>query len=68
MPVIDSFYAPPQGDKLAVWLAEAGEEKTVVQIGKMVKAAMGIDQEQTIQFNIHNEEKARYSGQNKLFV
>ena len=44
-----------KGDKLAVWLAEAGEEKTVVQIGKMVKAAMGIDQEQTIQFNRSEE-------------
>merc|ERR1712212_699524 len=47
-----------KGDKLAVWLADAGQPDGITRIGKMIKERLGIDPDQTIGFNIHNEEKA----------
>jgi len=59
-----------KGDKLAVWLADASQQDSLVRIGKMIKERLGIDPEQTIGFNIHNEEKARpgSSIKKKFFV
>jgi len=59
-----------KGDKLAVWLADASQEDSVVRIGKMVKERLGVDPDQTIGFNIHNEEKVRNgsSFRKKIFV
>jgi len=59
-----------KGDKLAVWLADASQQDSIVRIGKMIKERLGIDPEQTIGFNIHNEEKARpgSSTKKKFFV
>lgn len=59
-----------KGDKLAVWLADASQEDSVVRIGKMVKERLGVDPDQTIGFNIHNEEKVRNgsSFKKKIFV
>merc|ERR1712200_286649 len=44
---------------LAVWLADASQPDSILRIGKMIKERLNIDPEQTIGFNIHNEEKAR---------
>jgi len=59
-----------KGDKLAVWLADAGQPDGILRIGKMIKERLGIDPEQTIGFNIHNEEKAatRSANKKKFFV
>ena len=59
-----------KGDKLAVWLADASQPDSILRIGKMIKERLGIDPEQTIGFNIHNEEKARpgSSAKKKFFV
>merc|ERR1712227_724226 len=59
-----------KGDKLAVWLADAGQPDGILRIGKMIKERLGIDPEQTIGFNIHNEEKAaaRNAKTKKFFV
>jgi len=54
-----------KGDKLAVWLADASQSDSILRIGKMVKERLGIDPEQTIGFNIHNEEKMRPSSSSK---
>jgi len=54
-----------KGDKLAVWLADASQSDSILRIGKMVKERLGIDPEQTIGFNIHNEEKTRPSSSSK---
>jgi len=48
-----------KGDKLAVWLADASQPDSILRIGKMIKERLGIDPEQTVGFNIHNEEKLR---------
>ena len=42
-----------------MWLADASQPDSILRIGKMIKERLGIDPEQTIGFNIHNEEKAR---------
>jgi len=59
-----------KGDKLAVWLADASQPESVLRIGKMIKERLGIDPEQTVSFNIHNEEKVRpgSSSKRKLYV
>jgi len=59
-----------KGDKLAVWLADAGQPDGITRIGKMIKERLGIDPDQTIGFNIHNEEKAaaRNAKTKKFFV
>jgi len=59
-----------KGDKLAVWLADAGQPDGILRIGKMIKERLGIDPDQTIGFNIHNEEKAaaRNAKTKKFFV
>jgi len=59
-----------KGDKLAVWLADAGQPDGILRIGKMIKERLGIDPEQTIGFNIHNEEKqaTRSANKKKFFV
>ena len=60
-----------KGDKLAVWLADASQPDSILRIGKMIKERLNIDPDQTIGFNIHNEEKARPSSsakKSKLFV
>merc|ERR1719357_1307508 len=59
-----------KGDKLAVWLADASQPDGITRIGKMIKERLGIDPEQTIGFNIHNEEKAaaRNATKKKFFV
>ena len=54
-----------KGDKLAVWLADASQSESILGIGKMIKERLGIDPEQTIGFNIHNEEKMRPSSSSK---
>ena len=58
-----------KGDKLAVWLTDA-QSDAVLKIGKIIKERLGIDPEQTIGFNIHNEEKMRPSSsyKRKFFV
>ena len=59
-----------KGDKLAVWLADAAQPDGITRIGKMIKERLGIDPDQTIGFNIHNEEKAaaRNAKTKKFFV
>merc|ERR1712198_594098 len=59
-----------KGDKLAVWLADASQPDSILRIGKMIKERLGIDPDQTIGFNIHNEEKAaaRNAKTKKFFV
>merc|ERR1711970_1297358 len=59
-----------KGDKLAVWLADASQPDGILRIGKMIKERLGIDPDQTIGFNIHNEEKAaaRNAKTKKFFV
>ena len=57
-----------KGDKLAVWLADAGEEESVLYIGRMIKKKLMIEQDQTIQFSVHNEEKARMAGIKKICI
>jgi len=59
-----------KGDKLAVWLADAGQPDGILRIGKMIKERLGIDPDQTIGFNIHNEEKqaSRSVSKKKFFV
>ena len=59
-----------KGDKLAVWLADASQPDSILRIGKMIKERLNIDPEQTIGFNIHNEEKAaaRNAKTKKFFV
>ena len=54
-----------KGDKLAIWLADASQPDGILRIGKMIKERLGIDPEQTIGFNIHNEEKARPGSSTK---
>merc|ERR1712038_2208315 len=54
-----------KGDKLAVWLADASQPDSILRIGKTIKERLGIDPEQTIGFNIHNEEKARPGSSTK---
>ena len=54
-----------KGDKLAVWLADASQPDSILRIGKMIKERLSIDQEQTIGFNIHNEEKVRPGSNTK---
>ena len=54
-----------KGDKLAVWLADASQPDSITRIGKMIKERLGIDPEQTIGFNIHDEEKARPGSSTK---
>jgi len=55
-----------KGDKIAVWLAEAGglkadeEEEGVVKIGRMVKEKLNLTDK--MGFNVHKEEKARPTG------
>jgi len=44
-------------DKLAVWLADATHQESVMRIGRMIKQRLGIDTNTTIGFNIHHEEK-----------
>lgn len=60
-----------KGDKLAVWLADASQPDSILRIGKMIKERLGMDPEQQIGFNIHNEEKARpqsSSAKKKFYV
>ena len=54
-----------KGDKLAVWLADASQPDSILRIGKMIKERLGIDPEQTISFNIHNEERDRLGSSTK---
>ena len=54
-----------KGDKLALWLADASQPDSILRIGKMIKERLSIDQEQTIGFNIHNEEKVRPGSNTK---
>merc|ERR1712240_64811 len=54
-----------KGDKLAVWLADASQPDSVLRIGKMIKERLGINPEQTVGFNIHNEEKLRPGSASK---
>ena len=54
-----------KGDKLALWLADASQADSILRIGKMIKERLSIDPEQTIGFNIHNEEKARPGSNTK---
>jgi len=46
----------PKGDKLAVWLADAGQEEAVVNIGRLVKKRLALP---SIGFIVHEEEKNR---------
>jgi len=60
-----------KGDKLAVWLADASQQDSILRIGKMLKERLGIDPGERIVFNIHNEEKAKSAGpqkKQKVFV
>jgi len=58
-----------KGDKLAVWLSDAGQPDGILRIGKMIKERLNIHPEQTIGFNIHNEEKAAArNAQKKKFT
>jgi len=52
-------------DKVSVWLADSSQPDSILRIGKMMKERLGIDPEQTIGFNVHNEEKARPGGNTK---
>lgn len=47
--------------KLAVWLSDYRDMDTVTLIGKRIKSILGMETDNTIQFNIHSEEKARSS-------
>ena len=57
-----------KGDKLAVWLAAADQDTAIINIGKLVKKRLGL--EDKITFNIHGEEKTgKYgAGRGKLTV
>jgi translation initiation factor 4E len=59
-------------DKLAVWLADATHNESVMRIGKMIKQRLGIDSNTTIGFNVHHEEKNKPTSANankpKYFV
>ena len=61
-----------KGDKLAVWLADAGEQEheSVTRIGRMIKERLGVDSKVNLCFNVHNEEKAKpgSSSKQKYFV
>ena len=59
-----------KGDKLAVWLADAGEQESVTRIGRMIKEKLGVDPAVNICFNVHSEEKAKpgSSSKQKYFV
>ena len=57
-----------KGDRLSVWLGDWQAAHSVVKIGKQVKERLGIKPEQTIHFNIHNEEKIRGKNNKKYFV
>jgi len=54
-----------KGDKLAVWLADAGEQESVTRIGKMIKERLGVDPAVNICFNVHSEEKAKPGSSSK---
>jgi len=62
-----------KGDKIAVWLAEAGglksdsEEEGVVKVGKMVKEKLKLN-DQMMGFNVHKEEKAKPTGYKQKYV
>jgi len=56
-----------KGDKLAVWVSDCGDMKMVLDIGKRIKERLGMSAENTIQFNVHSEEKARVN-QPKLLL
>jgi len=57
-----------KGDRVSVWLGDWQAAHSVVKIGKQVKERLGIKPEQTIHFNIHNEEKIRGKNNKKYFV
>ena len=59
-----------KGDKLAVWLADAGEQESITRIGRMIKERLGVDSKVNLCFNVHNEEKVKpgSSSKQKYFV
>merc|ERR1712212_1089357 len=54
-----------KGDKLAVWLADAGEQESITRIGRMIKERLGVDSKVNICFNVHSEEKAKPGSSSK---
>ena len=42
-----------KGDKLAVWLADSAAAEAVVGVGRLVKARLGLQDNQTIVFSVH---------------
>merc|ERR1712126_571067 len=53
-------------DKLAVWLADASHDESIMRIGRMLKERLGMDSTNPIGFSVHNEEKSQMRpGQSK---
>ena len=48
-----------------VTFADASQPDSILRIGKMIKERLGIRSEQTINFNIYNEERARPGSSTK---
>jgi len=47
----------PTKNKLAVWMTNASNPDSVVRIGKMLKAKLGLKSPSSLRFNIHKDEK-----------
>ena len=57
-----------KGDKLAVWLADSAAAEAVVRVGRLVKARLGLQDNQTIVFSVHKQERAKGQAKKKITV
>jgi len=48
------------GDRLALWISEADNLETVVEVGRAVKERLGLRRQERLRFSLHREEKTRY--------
>jgi translation initiation factor 4E len=52
----------PKGDKLAVWLADSGEQDSVLRVGKLIKGVVGMEFNQMLDYLMHDENKQKLYG------
>jgi len=55
-----------KGDKLAVWLADSAAAEAVVRVGRLVKARLGLQDNQTIVFSVHKQERSKGQAKKKI--
>jgi len=51
-----------KGDRLEVWLKDAGQMMGVVEVGRRLKKKLGLDTKMQIKFSLHKEDKEGVKG------